>query len=73
MRIQVQVKPKSGRQSVSVDSEGLWTVHLKSPPADGEANAELIVAVAAHLGIPKSRVSIKSGASSRRKVLEVED
>jgi uncharacterized protein (TIGR00251 family) len=53
--------------------DGSYQAELKSPPVDGKANAELIALVAAHFGRPKSAVSIKSGASSRSKRVEVQE
>jgi uncharacterized protein YggU (UPF0235/DUF167 family) len=40
---------------------------------DGKANAELIRLVASHFGLASSRVSIKSGATSRTKYVCVEE
>ncbi len=46
-------------------------IRLAAPPVDGKANEALIKFVAEVLGLPKSAVSLKSGQTSRRKVLEV--
>jgi uncharacterized protein len=46
-------------------------IRLAAPPVDGKANAALIAFVAERLGLAKSAVSLKSGQTSRRKVLEV--
>lgn len=46
-------------------------IRLAAPPVDGKANDALAKFVAETLGIPKSSVSLKSGQTSRRKVLEV--
>ena len=46
-------------------------IRLAAPPVDGKANAALIAFVADRLGLAKSAVSLKSGQTSRRKVLEV--
>lgn len=45
-------------------------IRLAAPPVDGKANAALIAFIAERLGLPKSAVTLKSGQSSRRKVLE---
>jgi uncharacterized protein YggU (UPF0235/DUF167 family) len=39
---------------------------------DGRANEELIACLAERYGVPKSRVRIKSGHSSRTKLVEIE-
>lgn len=46
-------------------------VRLAAPPVDGKANEALLRFLAEELGIPKSAVNLKSGQTSRRKVLEV--
>jgi len=46
-------------------------IRLAAPPVDGKANAALIGFVAERLGLAKSAVSLRSGQTSRRKVLEV--
>ena len=70
--IQVRVKPGARTSSLQEPTEGeTWLAHLKSPPVDGKANAELLLLVANHFGRPKSAVSIKSGASSRLKRVQI--
>ena len=46
-------------------------IRLAAPPVDGKANEALIKFIAATLHLPKSSVMLKSGQTSRRKVLEV--
>lgn len=46
-------------------------IRLAAPPVDGKANEALVRFVAETLGLAKSAVELKSGQTSRRKVLEV--
>lgn len=46
-------------------------IRLAAPPVDGKANEALIRFIADALKLPKSAVNLKSGLSSRRKVLEI--
>ena len=46
-------------------------IRLAAPPVDGKANEALLRFVAEALSLPKSAVSLKSGQTSRRKVLEL--
>ncbi len=46
-------------------------IRLAAPPVDGKANEALVRFVAETLELPRSAVSLKSGQTSRRKVLEV--
>lgn len=47
-------------------------IRLSAPPVDGKANEALIRFIADTLGLAKSAVSLKSGQTSRRKVVEVQ-
>lgn len=71
--IQVKVKPNARISSLEEPrSGGPWRAKLKSPPVEGKANEELVALVAARFGCRRSAVSIKSGASGRLKVLQIE-
>ncbi|HWR50206.1 MAG TPA: DUF167 domain-containing protein, partial [Bryobacteraceae bacterium] len=61
MLVSVRVKPNSKQPRVEAGPDGGLTAFLKSPPVEGKANEELVMRVAAHYGVPKSRVRIKSG------------
>jgi uncharacterized protein (TIGR00251 family) len=52
--------------------DGCIKIRLAAPPVDGAANAALIEFIAERIGIARSRVRLVSGASSRRKVLEIQ-
>lgn len=49
-----------------------WKLAVSAPPERGRANEEVCAAVAAACGIPRDRVTLISGASSRDKTVEVE-
>ena len=72
-KILVKVKPNAKASELEHASDGAWHARLKSPPSEGKANAELIGLVAARFGVPKSRVSIKSGQSGRTKLVQIEE
>lgn len=46
-------------------------IRLVAPPVDGKANEALLKFIADTLGMAKTAVSLKSGSTSRRKVLEL--
>jgi hypothetical protein len=69
--LQVRVKPNSRVSVLGQVDGGTWLAQLKSPPTDGLANDELIALIARHFGCRKSAVSIKSGASSRTKLIQI--
>ena len=71
-RLKIKVKPRARESSLVQIADGTWLAKLRSPPVDGKANMELTTLVAEHFQCPKALVTIKSGASSRVKVVEVE-
>ena len=71
--VQIKVKPQSRVSALTQDVDGQWLAQIKSLPVDGKANEELIGLVAKQSGCAKSRVSIKSGAASRMKLVRIED
>ena len=46
-------------------------VKVAAPAADNRANEALIAFLARALGVPRSAVTLRHGATSRRKVLEI--
>jgi uncharacterized protein len=69
--LSVKVKPNCRTAALRRQEDGVWAAELKSPPVDGKANAELVRLVAAHFGCARSRVSVKSGASGRTKLIKI--
>jgi uncharacterized protein len=72
MQKRVKVKPNSRLTKIVEEEDGSLTVHLKSPPIDGKANEELIKVLADKYDVPKSRITIKLGLTSRQKLVEIE-
>ncbi|HEX7770822.1 MAG TPA: DUF167 domain-containing protein [Pyrinomonadaceae bacterium] len=71
--LQIKVKPNSRTSRLEQNEDGTWLAQIKSPPVDGKANEELIALVAKHFGCRKSEVSIKSGGSSRTKLIQIRE
>jgi len=72
MHKKVKVKPNSKQQKIEEQPDGSLTVHLKSPPVDGKANEELIKLLSEKFDVAKSHIRIKSGLSSRQKLVEID-
>jgi hypothetical protein len=70
--LRVKVKPKARISLLVQGPDGTWLAKLKAPPVDGKANEELVSLVAEHFKCRKAAVSIKSGASGRIKLVEIE-
>lgn len=73
MQKRVKVKPNSKQQKIAEEPDGSLIVNLKSPPVDGKANEELIKLLADKYDVPKSFITIKSGLTSRQKLIEIYD
>ena len=73
MKIRIQVKPNSKHKSLLEEQpDGTYVVYVKEPAVEGRANIAAIALIAKHFNVPKSSVQLKSGASSRYKVIEIE-
>jgi uncharacterized protein (TIGR00251 family) len=68
MRITVDVKAGSNRESVELIEEGHYLVHVRAPSRKGKANAAITKLLKRYLGRP---VTLISGHTSNRKVFEV--
>jgi hypothetical protein len=70
-RISVRVVPSSSRTAVEVGPEGV-IVRVRAAPEMGRATEEARRALGRTLGVPPSRISLRTGGRSRMKVFEVE-
>jgi uncharacterized protein (TIGR00251 family) len=71
-RLTVKVHPRAKRTALAGCHAGAWKLHLAAPPVDGKANEECIRFFAGLAHVPKSRVRILTGLTSRLKVVEIE-
>ena len=69
--LKVRVAPRASRNAVEPYDDGL-RVYTTSAPTDGQANESVVKLVAKALRVPKSRITIKRGKSSRDKLLSIE-
>jgi len=71
LRLTVKVKPGSRRPGITRTNSTL-VIAVRERATDGRANAAVIAAIAAWLGIGATRVSIEHGTSSRTKRIAIE-
>jgi hypothetical protein len=71
-RVSLYIQPGAAKTQIAGMHDGLIKVRVAAPPVDGAANQALVEFVAKRLDIPKSRVRVVSGLTSRRKVLEID-
>lgn len=71
VRIHVHVQPRAARTEYTGLHGNALKIRLAAPPVDGAANEELVRFFAERLGVPRSRIALVAGHSSRRKTLLV--
>jgi uncharacterized protein (TIGR00251 family) len=71
-RLTVKVHPRARRSEITGRLGDAWKLSLAAPPVDGKANDECIRFLAERAGVPRSRVRIVTGLTSRIKVVEIE-
>ena len=69
--VPVRVLPRSSRNEMRLESEGL-RVSLTAAPVEGAANEALITLLAEKLRLPKRQLQVARGATSRQKVMAIE-
>jgi uncharacterized protein (TIGR00251 family) len=69
--VSVRVHPGARKNGVGGIHAGAVKISLTTPPVDGRANEALIAFVAEMLRIPRGRVNLVSGMTSRTKVLRI--
>ncbi|MDQ5879074.1 MAG: uncharacterized protein QG638_1809 [Pseudomonadota bacterium] len=72
LTLTLHIQPGAKKTEVAGEHGDALKIRLAAPPVDGKANAALLAFIAERLGVPKSAVTLKSGQTSRRKVVEVE-
>lgn len=72
MRITVRVLPRSSKNQISREGD-TFKIRLTAPPVDGAANEALLNLLAERLNVPRRALRIVQGATTRQKVIEIEE
>ncbi|WP_319241675.1 DUF167 domain-containing protein [uncultured Propionivibrio sp.] len=67
----LHIQPAARKTEVAGLHGDSLKIRLAAPPVDGKANAALLEFISDRLDLPRAAVSLKSGQTSRRKVVEV--
>ena len=65
--LNVRAQPRASRAGLDGVVGDALKVRIRSAPVDGKANKELVETLADAFGLPKSRVVIKGGETSKTK------
>jgi len=68
MKLKVKLHPNSSQEKIEKISEEEYEIWLREKPIDDKANIKLVKLLKKHFG---ADVKIKSGFTSRNKVIEV--
>jgi len=71
-RLTVKVHPRARRSGIAGRFGEAWKLDLAAPPVDGKANDECVRFFAELANVPRARVRIVTGATSRTKVVEID-
>jgi uncharacterized protein len=70
--LRLRVVPGAARPGVVGRHGDAWKVRVAAPAEAGKANAAVVALLAGALDVPRSRISVTSGRSSRDKVVALE-
>ena len=71
-RLTIKVHPRAKRTAITGRLGDAWKLDLAAPPVDGKANEECVRFFAELAGVPRAHVRIVTGATGRRKVVEID-
>jgi uncharacterized protein (TIGR00251 family) len=71
MRLSLRVKPNAKKEEVVFEGNEL-SVKVGAPPSEGKANERVIMLLSDFFSVPKSRVKIIKGETSKHKLVEIE-
>jgi uncharacterized protein len=72
MKILAKVRPNSKEERVEILGGNEFSIWTKAPAKEGKANEAVIKLLSRHFNIPKSRILIIKGLSSRNKVIDID-
>lgn len=72
VRTEIHVRPAASATAVGGEYDGAVVVRVAAPADRGRATSSALRAMALALGVPPSAVTLVRGATSRRKLIEIE-
>jgi hypothetical protein len=69
--VTVRVKPGSAREAVGGDYGDALRVAVTAKPVNGHATEAVLRAIAAAFAVPRSDVTVYSGATGRTEILDI--
>ena len=70
--VEVWVRPRAARDGFAWDGwRRRWVVSCREPATEGKANEAILTLLAERLALPRTSLSLVTGAGTRAKVVEV--
>ncbi len=72
MRVLVYVRPNSPTVGAAGEYDGALVVRVREPARSGRATEAALRSLAAAIDVPRERLRLRTGATSRRKLIEID-
>jgi hypothetical protein len=69
--LQIRIHPGARKNAITGTHDNAVKISLTTPPIEGRANEALIAFLADQLHLPKSRIALITGTTSRNKTLRI--
>jgi len=69
---EIKVQPRSSRNQIVGEQDGMLKIKLTAPPVEGEANQALVDYLSSILDVPRRNVTLLKGESSRQKIVAIQ-
>ena len=73
VRLEVQIQSNAIQNKVMSFEKGVLKLKIAAPPVEGKANQKLLEFISDVLGVTKSNIIIKTGLTSKHKILEIDN
>ncbi len=73
MKITVKVKPNAKKNEIKKIKEDYYEIRVTVVPEKGKANKKVIELLSKELKIPKSKIKLVRGETSKEKIFEIEE
>ena len=67
----IRLHPGAKKNAIIGLHNGALKLSLNAPPVDGKANEALIAFIAEQINVPRSKIALIAGATSRSKTLRI--
>lgn len=71
MHLTIKVTPKAKLNKIIQNDTNSYHIYTTAPPDKGKANQAVIKLLAKHLNLPKSKITITKGETSRQKIIQI--